>query len=181
MTRDTGIGLKLTSINTRVLILPTAFVRSAWPRCAPKRARTTCECSSRMAEDLIAATQPLITLHLCTSNGLALSSPNSRRSKPPTSVSKLKALTKRNITAIKGRDVALQRPVGAARRPYPQNSKGVRNHPFAFLFLAKSIFWLRLVLRFLLCLGRINFRPRRRTPEIQDAFNALCANDIAVG
>src|ERR1017187_4033777 len=39
MIRDTGIRLKLTSINTRVLILPTGFVHSAWRRRMPNGSR----------------------------------------------------------------------------------------------------------------------------------------------
>jgi hypothetical protein len=35
MMRDTGIRLRLTCINTRALISPTAFVRSAWKNCMP--------------------------------------------------------------------------------------------------------------------------------------------------
>src|ERR1035438_10351606 len=39
MIRDTGIRLKLTSINTRVLILLTGFVHSAWRRRMPNGSR----------------------------------------------------------------------------------------------------------------------------------------------
>src|SRR5664280_2703715 len=35
MMRDTGVRLRLTSINTQALILPTAFVHSAWRSCMP--------------------------------------------------------------------------------------------------------------------------------------------------
>ena len=35
MMKDIGIRLRLTSINTRALILPTAFVHSAWRSCMP--------------------------------------------------------------------------------------------------------------------------------------------------